>query len=70
MDGLTPDDLHALFALEFNKVLGTSHHARFERAPLLRKLTRKLSAHFDATGWPSTQEEALAYVRQAVERYG
>jgi hypothetical protein len=70
MDGLTADELRALFATEFNKVLGTTPQARFERAHLLNMLTRKLTAHFDAAGWPATQEETLAYVRQAVERYG
>jgi len=67
---MTSDDLREMFALEFNKVLGTPPNARFERSHLLNMLTRKLAAHFDALGWPNSREEALVYVRQAVERYG
>ncbi len=74
MDGLTPDErtdaLRELYALEFAKVIGTDTRNRAERAGLYRKLTRKLSAHFDAAGWPRSREEALPYVRKSVERYG
>lgn len=68
MDELTEDDIRRLFTLEFNKVLGTTPW-QLERAGLIRRLARKLHAHFDAVGPPETQEEVLTYVRQAIDRY-
>jgi hypothetical protein len=61
-------DLHRLFATEFNKALGTTPY-QIERLPLIRRLVRKLSARFDTIGWPQFDEDALIYVRQAIDRY-
>lgn len=66
---MTSADLRRIFATEFNKVLGTTPY-QLERAGMLNRLVRKLSAHFDVIGWPQTEEEVLPYVRQAIDRYG
>ena len=65
----TQDDLQALFKREWIKVMGTSVGDGFARQSFLRSLARKLTAHFELIGWPETEEGALTYVRQAIERY-
>ena len=65
----TQADLTRLFARAFDAAVGTVVGNAFERNHLVRSLARKLEMHFDAIGWPSTEEEALTYVREAIDRY-
>lgn len=65
----TRDDLRRLFGRGFDHSIGTVVGSTFARSHAINSLARKLEMHFDATGWPSSEEEALTYVRQAIDRY-
>lgn len=67
---LTRDDLPDMFAKHFAAQIGSCRFSRMERAPLIGFLTRKLTAHFEITGWPETEAEAETYVKEAINRYG
>ena len=66
---MTADDIEAAFTEACNSTLGTVAASRFDRRTFIRKMTRKLIAHFDTNGWPESKDEVMVYVREALDRY-
>lgn len=64
------EQIEALYKQQWAKVFGTTVGNGFDRLSFLRRKSRELSAFFDVQGWPTSEDEVIAYIDRTIERYG